>query len=205
MTTQKPDLATVMERLERLERQNRWMKRAAAPLLALAGAVVLMGGQPQPQGKTGEPDKLVLRDEKGNERAWLGMAKDGPVLRFRDEAGKERMWVGMSNNTPGLVFSDGQGKRRAALSTSRSAVSLILYDQKEKRKAWLVLSDEAAALHLLGGKTERHAGLSVEEDGVAFWHHDKDGKVHVGETGLKNLPGRALLGEIVDPLFPNRK
>jgi hypothetical protein len=197
---QPSDLAAVMGRLERLERQNRWMKRAGAAILVLVGAVALMGGQPQ--DKTGEPDKLVLRDDKGNERAWLGMGKDGPVLRFRDEGGKERLWLGLVKDTPGLAFYDEQGKRRAALSTGRGVVSLVLYGRQERPKAWLVLSDRAAALHLLGGGGERHAGLSVEEDGVAVWHHDEAGRLQAGaNTAIKNGPGLSLHGELVDPLF----
>jgi hypothetical protein len=201
MTDQPSDLAAVMGRLERLERQNRWMKRAGAVVLVLAGVAVLMGGQGQP-GKTGEPEKLVLRDDKGNERAWLGMARDGPVLRFRDEGGKERLWLGLVKDTPGLAFYDDQGKRRAALSTGRDMVSLLLYDRQEKQRAWLVLSDRAAALHLLGRGGERHAGLSVEADGVAVWHHDEAGRVQAGaNAAIKNGPGLSPHGELVDPLF----
>jgi hypothetical protein len=179
------------------------MKGALAAVLALAGAVTLMGGQPS--ATTAEPEKLVLRDGKGNERAWLGMAKDGPVLRFRDEGGQERLWLGVFKNTPALALYDEQGKRRAALSTGAGAVSLILYDRQETRKAWLVLSDQAVALHLMGGNKERHAGLSVEEGGTAVWHHDKAGKVHVGENSFKNVPGLSLHGEVVDPLSPRRE
>jgi hypothetical protein len=205
MTTQKSDPTTLMGRVEKLEQQNCWMKRAGVAILLLVGSAVLMGSQGQPQDKTAEPEKLVLRDAKGNERAWLGMDKDGPALRFRDEAGKERLWLGVLQNTPGLVFYDDQGKRRASLSTSKSTVSLILYDRTEKRQVWLVMSDEAAALHLLGGKDGRHAALSVEEKGVAVWHHDKDGKIHAGENGLQSVPGLSLHGKVEDLLFPKRE
>jgi hypothetical protein len=108
-TTQQSDQLAVLGRLERLERHNRWMGACLAPVFVLAGAVVLMAGQPQ--AKTGKPEKIVLRDDKGKERAWLGMANAGPVLRFRDESGKERLWLGLAKNTPGLVLYDEQGKR----------------------------------------------------------------------------------------------
>ncbi len=204
MTTQQPDFAAVMRRLEKLERQNRWMKRAGAVVLLLAGAAVLMGGQDQPKGKSAEPEKYVLRDDKGNERAWLGMAKDGPALRFRDEKGKDRVWLGLLKDTPGLVFSDDNGKRRAAMSTGKGTVSLVFYDDSEKARAWLVISKEAAALHLLGDRGQQHAGLSVEGDGVALWHHDKVGNSHVGQDGLKNVPGVLFEGDRSDPLFFKR-
>lgn len=204
MTTQQADSAAVMSRLERLERQNRWMKRGAAAILVLAGAVALMGGQGRQQGKAGEPEKFVLRDEKGNERAWLGMAKDGPALRFRDESGKERLWLGVLKSTPGVVLYDELGKRRAALSTGKGVVSLISYDDSEKQRAWLVMSKDAAAFHLLGEQKGEHTGLSVESGGLAVWHHDRAGKIDGGVNILK-VPGKLFHGEFVDPLFPKPK
>jgi hypothetical protein len=95
--------------------QNCWIKGAVVVIMLLAGAMTLLGAQPQT--RTHEPEKLVLPDEKGNERVWLGMGKEGPVLRFRDEGGKERLWLGLAKNTPGLVLYDQHGKRRAGLST----------------------------------------------------------------------------------------
>jgi hypothetical protein len=199
MISQEQDLSLVIGRLDRLERQNRWLKAAATAVLVLGGAVVLMAGQPQ--DKTGDPHQFVLRDEKGNERAFLGITKDGSALRFRDENGKDRLWLGLVKNTPGLIFFDNQGKRQAALSTAKRTASLTFYDGKENRRAFLVLNDQAAALHLLSERTSRHAGLSVEEEGVAVWHHDPTGKVHVGENSLKNVPGISLHGEAGDPLI----
>ena len=59
---------SVEERLERLERQNKWMRRLGAVGVAVAAAVFLIG-----QGKEEElPDlvarSLTLKDEDGNTR-----------------------------------------------------------------------------------------------------------------------------------------
>jgi hypothetical protein len=194
------DLALVTKRLEGLERQNRTMRGFGAIVVVLAAGMALMGGQSH--GNNNQPDNFVLRDDKGNERAWLGMGKDGPVLRFRDQDGKERLWLGVAKSTPGLVFYDGQGNRRAALSAGKSALTLVFYDGRETPKGWLVMNDEATALHLRGAKRENHAGLSVEEDGIAVWHHDAAGNVRVAENALKNVPGKSVHGEIVDPVHP---
>jgi hypothetical protein len=201
MTTE-TESAAVTKRLEKLERQIRWMRRGWATVVVLAAAMVLMGGQSQ--SKDSHPDNFVVRDDKGNERAWLGMGEDGPVLRFRGAEGKERLWLGVAKSTPGLVFYDEEGNRRAALSAGKSAAKLVFYDGKNTPKAWLVIGDEAAALHLRGSQGASHAGLSVEEDGIAVWRHDPAGNVRVMENALKNIPGKSLHGEIADPLHPGR-
>ena len=199
MTTD-TEFASVAKRLERLESQNRWMRGLGAMVFVLAAAMVLMGGQSQ--NKSSQPDNFVVRDDRGNERAWLGMGTDGPALRFRGEDGKERLWLGIVKSTPGVVFYDEQGNRRAALSAGKSAVKLVFYDGKDTPKGWLVMSDDVAALHLRGREGQAHAGLSVEEDGIAVWRHDPAGNVRVMENALKNVPGKSLHGEIADPLHP---
>jgi len=193
--------AAVTKRLERLDCQIRWMRGAWAIVAVLAAAMVLMGGG-QSQSKNNQPDNFVLRDDKGNERAWLGMDKDGPILRFRGADGKERLWLGMAKSTPGLVFYDEEGNRRAALSAGKSAVKVVFYDGRNIPKAWLVMSDDVAALHLRGREGQAHTGLSVEDDGIAVWRHDAAGNVRVTENALKNVPGKSLHGEIIDPLHP---
>ena len=124
------------------------------------------------------------------------------MLQFRSESGKDRLRMGLVKNTPALIFCDEDGNGRAALSVGKNAVSLVFYDGKENRKAWLVMSDEAAALHLRGREGQRHSGLSVEEDGIAAWRHDEAGSIRVAENAFKNVPGRSLHGEMVDPLHP---
>jgi hypothetical protein len=199
MTTE-TEFDAIAKRLEKLERQNRWMRGIAGLAFVVATAVVLMGGQSQ--SKDSQPNNVVLRDDKGNERAWLGMGREGPALRFCGEDGKERLWLGVAKSTPGLVLYDEQGNRRAALSASKIGVNLVFYDGKNTPTAWLVMNDEAAALHLRGAERQSHAGLSVEKDGIAVWRHDPGGNVRVAENALKNVPGRSLHGETVDPLHP---
>jgi hypothetical protein len=113
MTTHTPELAALVKRLDTLERQNRWMRRAGAAALLLVGAAVLMGGQEPAKSKTGEADAVILRDAPGQERAWLGMDKAGPTLRFRDANGKDRLWLGVAHDIlSGIMSGPGKSTRR---------------------------------------------------------------------------------------------
>ncbi len=88
---------TIEQRVAKLERQNRWLKRVGGLVLATFACVVLMG-----QGKPKElPDlvakSLTLKDENGKTRAELRMVALGK-------------W-----SVPTLVFRGARGDRQAAL------------------------------------------------------------------------------------------
>jgi hypothetical protein len=204
MTNPETVLASVSKRLENVERQNRYMKFALAAVLLFAAAATLMGGQQK--AKTGEPENFVLRDEKGTERLWLGMGKEGPALRFRDEGGKESLWLGVSKHTPGLVMFDEQGNRRASLSTGKAGVSLVYYDSKGKNHAWLTIGDNGPALHHMGSRGEGlHSGLNVEGDGISVWYHERNGRVQTSGNALRQEAGSVPRSDVVDPLFHGPK
>jgi hypothetical protein len=202
MCTPNATCPSVLRRLDRLEGQNRWLKRMTAGALVLSGMAALMPAQGQVRGTVAEPREFILRDSKGDERAGLALTKDGPVLRFLGENGKERLWLGVRKETPGLVLCDESGKRRAALSTAKGFVSLVFYDDRERRRAWLTLGNDGPALHGLG-KAREHGGLSVELDGVSVWYHGAQGTVQSGPSALKQGAGPALHGEFVEPLPPD--
>ena len=56
---------TIEQRLERLERQNRWMKRGGAVAVALVAAVFLMGQAKPKELPDLEVRSLTLKDNAG--------------------------------------------------------------------------------------------------------------------------------------------
>jgi hypothetical protein len=108
---------TLEQRLERLERENWWMRRIGVVGAAVLAAVVLMG-----QGKAErafyadsiETRKLVILDPKGRKRAWLTTEslrrspdEFYPVLLFRDDAGKRSIYLG-GGRAPQLALAKGE-------------------------------------------------------------------------------------------------
>ena len=67
MTTHTAKLATLMGRVEKVERENRRLKCAAALVVLIAAAGLLMG-QAMPASKTVEAEAFVLRDASGTAR-----------------------------------------------------------------------------------------------------------------------------------------
>jgi hypothetical protein len=87
MTAQAPELAAVVARLEKVERQNRRLRGAGIAVLMLAVAGLLMG-QALPKARIVEAEGFVLKDGAGKVRAELVVDKDGPGLELYGKNGK---------------------------------------------------------------------------------------------------------------------
>lgn len=75
-----PTIDNLVQRLDRVERENRRWKRAGTTVLAALAALVLMGqAKPDKVAEVVEAEKFVLRDKTGKLRATLAIAADGVV------------------------------------------------------------------------------------------------------------------------------
>jgi len=154
---------TVEKRLEKLERENRCMRRAGAVVLAVAATVLLMG-----QGK-GEklPDlevrSLTVKDEKGEVRVKLGTATDGSAhIGLHDQAGRVRLSLRTAaNGCPHLRLADEAGKQRVVLRVFLDgSVFLALRDGLLLRTA---AKGPPSILFMDGGRVR--ASLGIADDG----------------------------------------
>ena len=81
MSAPTADWSEMIERLEKLERQNRLMKQAGAVALVVAAAVVLMGQASR--NRTLEANAFILRDSTGP-LARLEVENGRPILSLLD-------------------------------------------------------------------------------------------------------------------------
>ena len=75
-----PTMETLARRLDKVERENRWLKLAGVVAVAVIAAVVLMGqATPSKVAKVIEAEKFVLKDIHGKVRAlaWAN-SRRGP-------------------------------------------------------------------------------------------------------------------------------
>lgn len=122
------DLRPVLDRLEKLERHNRWLRRALATVVVVAG-LGLVAGADTGAKKQGDPANLVLRDAQGKERAALVMGTDGPVLRFLDAQGKARGGISLLPGGMALRLVDAGGKLQSGISLQPNGVAIVSYDK----------------------------------------------------------------------------
>jgi hypothetical protein len=89
MTSQTQDMQAVLERLEKLERQNWRLKQVGLLIVGLLALIFLTAQSPRT--KVLEANSFVLRDANGKTRATLDFWDNGfyPCLTFFDQQGKE--------------------------------------------------------------------------------------------------------------------
>lgn len=196
---------TVMEqRVKRLERQARFFRWTTVVLAVVAGSFIVMGLEPGGDKSIGrfrqiDTGHVVLRDQDGQMRAWLGIAEGGPRLIFFDYQGQQRLGVGMTRQGepalgifdvgqneravlgivegwPGLVLRDPQGKKRAALFSRDDWGSLFFYDRREVKRSGIGIYGEAAAINLSDDRGKDRAALSTDRKGSSLCFFDRGGQ-----------------------------
>jgi hypothetical protein len=81
---------SILERLNALEKQNRWMKRIGVAAIVIAASLLVMG-QKAAVNRTIEANEFLLRDSNGTVRSKWVVTQDGPRLLLLDGNGKERV------------------------------------------------------------------------------------------------------------------
>ena len=102
--TESTELSLIIERLQRLEAQNRLLKTGGILLLLILGAFAAAAvPSAQSAPTTLRAQSFVLVDSSGKEAASLSFDKDGRAgLSIRDSS-RERVWVGTWGGTePGM-------------------------------------------------------------------------------------------------------
>jgi hypothetical protein len=103
MATDTPEMQAILQRIERLEAENRRLKRTVLGV-ALLAAVVLAMGQARPS-RTVEASEFVLKDGAGSVRARLHMGKRGPSLTLYDPGDVERADLTAAPEAAGLILN----------------------------------------------------------------------------------------------------
>ncbi len=115
-----PTMETLARRLDKVERENRRLKRSGVVALAVIAAIVLMGQAASKLAPPGKPGKVVgaeqfiVHDARGGVRATLGTLPGGTVrlvLYDRGNSGETRVILSAGpEGSPVLSFFDKAGK-----------------------------------------------------------------------------------------------
>ena len=111
------DMDVICQRIERLERENRNLKRIGFTTLLFVFCVVLMG-QAQQSRPVVQAQKIVVLDGQGRPRITLGtpsssgaafaLKSDDPAIWISDEDGTDRMIL----TEDGIQLADERGRPR---------------------------------------------------------------------------------------------
>jgi hypothetical protein len=122
-----PSLGQLAERLNRLERHNRWLARSLICLLVLCGVGLLGAAQGVPGQTTGN-EPLVLRDGAGKVRARFESGPEGTVLRFLDDQGKPLASMVAGQDALVLRYFNKKGQFQTGIALQSDGIALVSHD-----------------------------------------------------------------------------
>lgn len=127
------------ERLNRVERQNRWLSVALGGILLL----VVVGATDQKDEIRAGSFKLV--DGKGVARAEFAIKDDNPGLVFLDESGTDRIKIFHDQDGTGLYISDGDGTTRIGIAQfAHGGGGVALHGPESKGAVVLYFKDQGS-------------------------------------------------------------
>ena len=169
-----PEKDPILLRIERLELQNRRLKRGALACLVAIASVGLMAQAPKkstraPAPKSAPPpaepvlpknieaESFVLKDPNGKVRAELSMSGTGPSFKLRDHNGTALVTLALNDDKPAgpfLLLSDPDHKAGMSIS---------------------ILEGAGSQLTLTGERADVQAHIGVAPDGTSMILSDQDG------------------------------
>ena len=168
-------------RIEKVERQNRWLKYLGLSALMLVAAVML-SGQASPDNNLLEARRFTLRAETGEVRAELGMTSSlpggkGPCLTLYDEKKNKRAVLSVMEYGPDLVFYDAHGEERAKLVVADGGPRMVLRGTGGKIQVQLAVNADIPWLALFDASEKQRALMVVNDvKGPSFALYDSKGK-----------------------------
>lgn len=173
-------LEEISERLLKLEKQNRTLKRIGAAALVVAASILLMGQAASK--KTVEANEFIVKDAGGHVRARLAMNQKGDAaeIALLDASGARRVTLD-GGSVPGLTVYDAGGMERGSfVELPQGGAFIQLWDDETPYQAQAML--DTAGLSLLG----RRGNAMLKDDGLSF---------HVGNTRAVLGPGRLSISD----------
>ena len=161
------DHQLLVQRLEKLERQNRRFRIGALLVLLIVGLLVVIGARP---ANVLQAEKFALVDQSGRTMATLGPDAYGlPGVSIKDmSTGKERVWLGLwgKGTEVGLGLYDQNNKERSRLGIlANGTMRLSVNDDSGKLRAWLGQSGNG------------------KESGVGFYDANEKERAWIGIAG----------------------
>jgi hypothetical protein len=175
----------IEKRIEKLEQQNRIMKRAGAIALLVLASVGLMAQTTPQKKKTTKPaaaaaapaepvlpknieaESFILKDPNGKVRAELSMSGTGPALKLDGVNGSALITISLNDSSPAgpyVLLSDPQHKAGVTLSALENAGSQLL---------------------MTGATSDAQAHMGVGPDGTSIQLTDAEGfSANIGNNML---------------------
>ena len=184
--------ATLLERIERIEKQNRRLKSYMVVLVLSLVALCVMGAKAGIQDghfRQIIAEGISIVDGAGQELMVIGFAKDeGTGIKILNKAGKRVMSLGIAADEggSGIMVADKEGRPRIGLGVEGSLPSLAVANEKGKKIVAMGGDESGYGLVIMDEKEVERAGVGFKEGNTGFAIYGDNGQYVRGMIRQKN-------------------
>ena len=184
--------ATLQERMERIEKQNRCLKSCMLVLVLSLLAIAAMGA------KAGTRDghfrhiiaeEIIIVDGAGQELIGIGFRKEsGTGIRILNKAGKRVVGIGITADEggSGILVADKEGRPRIGVGMDEGVPSLAMVNEKGKKTIAMGGDDRGYGLVIMDENEVERVGLGFKEGNTGVLIYDDNGQYVRGMVRQKN-------------------
>ena len=157
----KSDYQAIGERLKRLEKQNRYMKRVGVLLILAVAAVLFMGAAKKPEiAKEIKARRIVLADLTGKERVVMETNAGITSFRMLNPNGNSLIEMMAANEIATLLFADRKGNTRFSIMNDDTGSNMRMFGSNGKERVFILCDDANSVLSLCDS---RGVGMIISE------------------------------------------
>jgi hypothetical protein len=197
--------ATLHERIERIEKQNRRLKSYMVLLIITFLALAMMGAKAGLQdghfrqiiaegitivdgagqdliligSKKNEGTGIRILNKSGKRAVGIGVAADegGSGILVADKEGRPRIGLGMDEGVPSVAVTDENGKKILALGGDEQGYGFVVMDENEVERVGLGFKQGNTGVAIYDDTGKYVRGMIRQTDGVHYSSYvDENGK-----------------------------
>jgi hypothetical protein len=184
--------ATIIERMNRLEKQNRRLKTCMAVLSVSFLALVLMGakaGMHDGHFRQVIAEGISIVDDTGQEIMLIGSQKGvGTGIRILSKAGKRVVGIGITADEggSGILVADKEGRPRIGMGMDEGVPSLAMTNENEKKILAMGGDMKGYGFVVMDENEVERAGMGFKEGDAGVVIYDDQGQYVRGMIRQKN-------------------
>jgi len=183
--------AALHERIERIEKQNRRLKKTMFLLVVSLLALAVLGAKSGPNDghfRQIIAERISFVDGTGQERMLIGSSEEGTGIRILNKAGKKALGIGITGDEggSGILVTDKEGRPRIGLGIDEGVPSVVMVDENGKKILAMGGDDKGYGFVIMDENEVERAGLGFKDGDTGVMIYDDHGKYVRGMIRQKN-------------------
>jgi len=183
--------ATLHERIERIEKQNRRLKNTMFFLVLSFLALAVMGAKAGPNDghfRQIIAERISFVDGAGQERMLIGTSEEGTGIRILNKAGKKALGIGITGDDggSGILVNDKEGRPRIGLGLDEGVPSVVMVDENGKKILAMGGDEKGYGFVVMDENEVERAGMGFKNGDTGVVIYDDHGKYVRGMIRQKN-------------------